>query len=641
MSIPNRLAILCAALLLAAIPARAQDPRFDPESGADLAHYPPPRHFDHLHMLLTLDIPDMMTPKLSAVERLTIAPIGRPRDTLILDADSGLRIASITIEMPGKTPGTTQSKPARFMHADDRLTITFPAPLTLGHEATVTITYSGEFPLANGKGLTWTKGSEDGLNLTARSPQIHSQGEPQQNHLWFPCHDFPNERLTTEIVVTVEDGFTVVSNGRLISSSLGTPSPSGSPRTTWHWLQDQPHANYLVSLVVGKFAIVGLQAHGPVPINAKGKPVDCPVYAPFGTEDNVAKVFARTPDMVAFFSEYFARPYPWDKYSQALVRKFAAGGMENTSATTLTLDPAFADPGTQDDLISHELCHQWTGDLITCKSWEHIWLNEGWASYAEALWAEHAAGDDPERARRAYLRHIRGFMSRQRVFNRTYAPTFPAMASNLYIEPDDTFMRPNDPYAKGALVLHMLRMRLGDEIFQKGVRAYINAFAFKEVETDDFRQALEEASGQSLEQFFSQWVRRPGIPRVEVDLAWTPAPSPGPLEGGGTLSIAVEQTQRVNAENPAYTFDLPFEVEDKDGDKEVVVVPVDALTQTAKFDLHHRPAHVRIDPTLTVASVRSIRTPLSDELGAKKGEEKPDAAPDARTSSPEPADQRP
>ncbi len=639
MQIALRIVLLLALILAPA--ARAQDPRIDPDTGADLAHYPPPRHFDHLHMSLAIDIPDMGVPKITAVERLTVAAIGRARKELVLDAGPDLSISGVQLESGAKPSAAGSATPLAFTHANDKLTIAFPKPLPPGQQATFVISYSGEFPHANGKGLTWTQGTADAQSPTNQAAQIHSQGQPDQNHTWFPCHDFPNERLTTELVVTVDDAYVVASNGRLDSKVLGSPSPSGTPRSTWHWVQDRPHANYLVSLVVGKFAIVGLSPTGPTPLNMNAQPVRCYLYTPFGTEQNAAKVFARTPDMVYFFSEYFGHPYPWDKYSQALVRRFAAGGMENTSATTLGTRPATAKPGTQDDLISHELAHQWTGDLLTCKSWEHIWLNEGWANYAEALWAEHDAGDNPAARKKAYLGVIRRFLGMQRALNRTYAPAFPPMASNLYNAPDDAFIRPNDPYSKGGLVLHMLRVRLGDELFQRAVQTYINRFAFKEVETDDFRQTLEEVSAQSLEQFFDQWVTRPGLPRIEADLAWADAPSPGPREGGGTLTVTIEQTQRIDAKNPAYVFELPIEVEDADGDRRTVRMAIDARSQSASFDLAHRPRNVRLDPDLNVACARNVRTSLEDSLGTKKGNDpQPTSAPQEQ-AEPDHADQKP
>ncbi|MFN0132378.1 MAG: M1 family metallopeptidase, partial [Phycisphaerales bacterium] len=482
--------ILAAAVLALAL---LDDPRIDTATGSERAIYPHPRHFDHLHLRLELDIPDMTKPALTAVERLKVSAIGSPRTLLTLDA-VGMSISSVARLRAGK------ETPAPFAHDKGRLAITLDPPAQPGIENDLIIRYALDFPKGNGKGLTWTAGRESGTNLTAQAAQIHSQGQPQTNQLWFPCHDFPNERFTTELLVTVEDGYVVGSNGRLISTAFAGRA-NGKTRSTWHWLQDQPHAAYLVSLIVGRFEIVGLPARAGKdwPLNAAGKPTPCYLYAPHGSRVTAARAYANTPAILDALAAYFDEPYPWDKYSQALVRNFAAGGMENTSATTMQQDSAYARPGSQDAIIAHEAGHQWTGDLITCKSWEHVWLNEGWATFAQALWAEADAA--PDRRERAYQRAVAGFVSAQRVLNRTYAPLFPAMVSNRYGDPFETFVKPNDVYAKGAIVLHMLRRKLGDDTFRRGVILYINRHRLGEVETDQFRYCLEEVSGQSLEQF--------------------------------------------------------------------------------------------------------------------------------------------
>ncbi|QYU66848.1 uracil-DNA glycosylase [Leptolyngbya sp. 15MV] len=497
------------------------------------------------------------------------------------------------------------------MHTTDRALIhTSRRPVrTLEDFRGLRLRVAGRTP--TGFGLTWTLGDESAESPTNQAPQIHTQGQPENNQSWFPAHDFPNERLTTEMVVTVEDGFVVGSNGRLVSTRLGTPGAGGRARTTWHWVQSRPHPAYLVTLTIGKFAVVGLPMEPgvPEPQNADGEPIPMYLLTPIGTEETAAAVYRDTPRMMRFFAEYFDEPYPWEKYAQVIVRNFAFGGMENTSASTMNEGTATARPGSEDDLIAHELIHQWTGNLITCRSWEHAWLNEGWASFGEALWREHRAGPDPARMRRAYQQRIAGFVGQQRGLNRTYAPLFPALVSNRYNQPLDVFMKPNDIYSKGAVVLHMLRMKLGDEVFLRGVRLYIDRFRFSEVETDDFRRVMEEVSGRSLDRFFTQWCTRPGLPRLAAELEWTPA---GALpDGPGTLTIRVEQTQRIDAFNPAFAFDLPVEVRLPDGQRRTLTLPIDSRQHQLTFDLPGKPRDVVFDPRLTVIAPTSIRKPLA------------------------------
>src|SRR5688572_20052583 len=152
------------------------------------------------------------------------------------------------------------------------------------------------------------------------------------------------------------------------------------PYDTFHWVQDKPHVAYLVTMVVGKFDIVDV-----------GTPqLSMPVYVTQGQGKNVQATFGRTKDMVDFFNKTTGQTYPWARYAQLCVHNFGAGGMENTSATTLyescVIQPDALLDHDLDGLISHELAHQWFGDLATCNSWEHIWLNEGFATYATHLW---------------------------------------------------------------------------------------------------------------------------------------------------------------------------------------------------------------------------------------------------------------
>lgn len=575
--------------------AGADDPRIDTATGRDKSNYPPDRHFDHLHMKLELDIPDMAKPQLKAVQTLRLSAVGRDRDVIELDA--GRRIAIEAIEVNGTA--------CPFEHKDGKLRITLAKPIRMGQAAELVTRYTVDYPAADGTGLTWTAGRPTAASATDKAAQIHSQGQPDYNHTWFPCQDFPNERATTELIVTVEDGYIVGSNGHLVGTRYAGVR-DGRPFTTWHWLQDQPHCYYLVSMIVGKFAIVGLPppAGEPKPKRAGGLPLECYLYAPLGTEQTAQKAYAKTPAMVAHFNERFGELYPWDKYSQALVRRFRAGGMENTSATTMQSSSARAPAGSQDGIIAHELAHQWFGDLVTCNSWEHAWLNEGWASFSEAIWEEAAASKNKKQA---YQRRIAGFLGAQRAMNRTSAPLFPPMVSKRWGDPMETFMKPNDIYSKGAVVLHMLRQRLGDEVFWTGVRAYIQKYRLGTVETDDFRRCLEAASGQSLERFFTQWCYRPGLPRLAAELEWRGA---GP-EGTGELFIAIEQTQPIDADNPAYAFSLPVLLKMGDKGNRTVFVDCDQKHSEATFRLDAKPEDAVLDPQLSVAAPTSIKKPLA------------------------------
>lgn len=591
-----RLCVMLAAMCVVSRPAFAQDQsavepadaRIDAATGRQNAVWPQDRLFDHIHMKLELDIPDIGKPSLSGVETLTVEPIAATHTTLSLDSH-GPVVKTVTVA----------GVPAAFHDAEGKLVIDLPTPVSPGQRVDVVMAYDLDFSKNHGEGLTWSGPIDGAKSLTRANVQIHAQGEAEMNSKWFLCHDFPNERLTTEIYTTVADGYEVVSNGHLESK---VPQPDG--RVKWHWVQDKPHANYLVTLAIAKFAIVDV---GGPDTARPGLPM--PVYTPWGTEKNIPEVFGYTPDMVAFYERTFKQPYAWDKYAQVMVRDFAAGGMENTSCTLLTVSSANEGAkGDRDDLISHELAHQWFGDLLTCNSWEHLWLNEGWASYCEALWNEYKGGHlgdnhSEKRARDLYMRTMVGFLRQQRARNHGFEPEQAAVVSNRYSNPDATFTKTNDPYAKGALVLHMLRERLGDDAFFAGVADYIQKYKFKTVQTDDFRRCLEAASGQSLERFFWQWLYRAGMPRVAVDFTWDDAT--------GTLNVDAEQTQRIDYQNPAYAFVLPIYLKFEDGTTRWVEVAMETRKASGSFKLPGKPTQATVDPNIEVFAGVETRKPLA------------------------------
>jgi aminopeptidase N len=504
---------------------------FDETSGRSTLNYPPHPFVEYLRTSIDLDIPSMQEPTLSATVTHTIAPIGR--DLRALNLHCGPResttFTSATLQ-PIPEPNQPAAAPVvtvAFAHENERLALTFDPPLKPGTRYNLAIAYTLKDPP---DGLVWTPASPA---WPGRAPQLHTQGQPESNRFWLPSHDFPNTRVVTNLSVNLPAGFTALSNGRL-AARTESKDPRGE-RVTYRWEQARPHANYLVSLVVGQFDVVDLTTSG----------LSMPVYAPQGKGPLVQGTYGRTPQMVAFFESYLDEPFPWDKYAQSIVWNFGAGGMENTSTTTMfdtaILEPAALQDGDLDGLISHELAHQWFGDLITCRSWEHIWLNEGFATYFTHLWFEKRDGRD------AYLWGLLSNRSTLLAADTTPAPFAGGMASKQYAHPWEVFRRAANPYPKGAFTLHMLRARLGDSLFRQALARYVDRFKDQAVETADLRTTLEEASGQSLERFFSQWVTRPMLPIVAVT----------PQADGDDLLLTFTQKQTINGDNPAFALDVP------------------------------------------------------------------------------------
>lgn len=571
-----------------------RESRIEPATGRHLGFWARSPQCDFLHMRLEVTIADMETTRLEAVQTLQVRGLAGARQSLTLDA-IGLEIEAVWVD----------GREARFTNTGRLLTIEFPgAPLRGGEERSIRIGYHADYPIADGLGLNWSLGDPGGASETDRFAQIHTQGQSENNSRWFPCHDAPNERMSTELLVRVPEGYTVLSNGALVWRGA-----ADSDLVTWHYLQERAHPAYLVSLVVGVFDAVelaGPELRGPTA-------VPMTVYGPVGSAERLRRVFEGTPAMLAFFEAWLDEAYPWARYDQVCVRNFHSGGMENTSVTTMYEEAARSSREREEDLISHELAHMWFGDLITCRTWDHLWLNEGWATYGEVLWREERARQEAladgldaraieEEARRAMLEYMLQLMRVQRRFNRARAPMDPALVSNLYSDPETVFERADDAYNKGAAVLHMLRMTLGEELFQRGTRLYVDRHRDGLVETDDLRRCFEEVSGRSLERFFTQWALRPGLPRLDVSIQWDDA--------AGELVVHADQRQRIDADNPAYAFDLPIEL--RVGERATtVLMPIAGRSEVLRLALEKRPEQVAVDPGLSVFAATRVEKDLT------------------------------
>ncbi|MHC5114903.1 MAG: M1 family aminopeptidase [Planctomycetota bacterium] len=532
---------------------------WDEQTGRDKRNFPPDRLVDYLHMKLEMRFPDLETARFTAVETLRLAPIGEPTTSIELDA-IGLDVSSARVN----------GQPVEFFVGDETVTLRFDPPLELGREYEVVFEYVCERPYA---GMTFTPSATDMDGYTA---EVHTQGQTVTNRHWFISHDSPNERLTSELIVDVPAGYAVSGNGRLVGQL------TNDGRSVWHWLQDKPHVSYLVSLVIGDFDRVELD-HPRVPMT---------VWVPRGLGSQVEQSYGNTGEMLDLFERRFGLPYPWARYDQLVVKNFGAGGMENTSATTMypsaIFDEAALLDGDLDGLIAHELAHQWTGDLITCKEWAHIWLNEGFATYGSALWFEQRDGQD------GYLNSIRRSMG---VARRDRTTGTVPMVSGVYDKAWETFRRAGNPYPKGSSILHMLRRMLGEQVFWDGIQLYMKRHALGVVETSDLRYAMEEVSGRGLEWFFEQWCFRPGCPSLDVTVDYDGAKR--------ELLVDVIQAQQIDERTPAFRLELPIHVRTANG-VETYTIDVTETETSFRTTLDGVPEIVAIDPWLHVLCTMEV-----------------------------------
>jgi aminopeptidase N len=523
---------------------------------------------DHLALDVSLDLAEK---SIRARASLDVRRVDPTADEVTLDA-VGFDVREVTVD----------GKRAAFGYDGRTLRISLDASHV---QAQVVVTYRA----TPRRGLYFLEPDEHYPN---RPKQVWSQCQEEDARHWIPCHDSPHAKMTTEMTVHVPAGWYVLSNGALVSSE--------KPKTgewAYHWRMAEPHSSYLVTLAAGEFA----EITGAARVGDREVPLS--YLVPKGREDDARRTFGRTPEMVKHFSEITGVPYPWNKYAQIVVSDFIFGGMENTTATTMyehiLLDDRAAIDVTSDDLVAHELAHQWFGDYVTCREWYEGWLNEGFASFFEHVWREKHLGRDEY----AYGLKVDLDAYASEAHGRYRRP----IVCQDYEAPLDLFDR--HLYEKGALVLHALRVEVGDALFWRGVRAYLAGHARGVVETRDLQRAMEEVSGRSLGRFFEQWILKAGHPEMDVDVAWS----------RGVLTVSSKQTQSTHDGVPA-CFELPLDLDLGDASGAVTRRTVRITEKQQSFALPEpvRPAFVVVDPDMRIIGEVRLKVPgdmLREQLG--------------------------
>ena len=529
------------------------------------ARYAPDRAIDLGHYRIAVELfPEQR--RITGTTTITATVITPGLSRLELDAVE-LEIGAVSVDGVELRPGHG------FAHDGQRLRIELGLARARGDTLTIAIGY-GARPR---RGLYFTAPDE---GYPDKPAMAWTQGQDQDSRHWFPCLDSPHQKATSEVIATVPAHWDVLSNGERVDDR------NHGGRRTVHWRLAIPHSCYLITLAAGDL----------VTVEDRWEDVPVTYHAVRGREDQARRTLARTPQMLALFSQRFGVRYPYPRYAQVFVADFIFGGMENTSATTLTdsvlLDERAAIDVDVDALVAHELAHQWFGDLVTCRDWGEGWLNEGFATYAEYLWREHHEGRDAADLElddwgAAY------FGEDGHRYRRT-------VATKLYDEPIDIF--DHHLYEKGGRVLHMLRAELGDAGFGATLAHYLGKHRHGLVETRDLARAVEDATGRVLDGFFSQWiVDGAGHPELKVAMTWDPEAS--------RIECRLEQTHKVEGRTPLFrlTTKLRFRVGDADVDVAVTVddrhhvvhVPLAAEPTQAIFD----PGHVLLAAVDTEKSI--------------------------------------
>ncbi len=506
-----------------------------------------PVHLEQVRLEWELDL---ARKRLAGTATLTVTARRDGVSSISFDAVE-LEIASVAVN----------GRPAAFDTDDgEHLRVVCPEPAAAGATLVVTVRYACQ----PRRGLYFVGPDAD---HPQRPPLCWSQGQDDDSRYYWPCFDRPVEKFTTEVICTAPAGNFVLSNGVLRDR---TELPDG--RVRWHYVLDFPHPAYLVTLVAGPFVEVADKA--------PRTGVDVYYYVTPGREADARRSFGRTPEMIDFFSERIGVPYPHPRYSQIAVPEFIFGGMENTSATTLTdlvlLDERAALDHDVDGLVSHELAHQWWGDLLTCREWSEAWLNEGFATYFEYIWREHAKGRDE--ADIELLVDSDSYLAEAGRYQRP-------VVCRQYEEPIHLF--DSHLYEKGGRVLHMLRHELGDAAFWRALGHYARTNARGSVETRDLARAIEETTGRAVDEMFDRWIARPGHPELEGAWSWDDD------RKLGTLRLA--QKQAIGPDAPPFKFStlVRFELDGSEQDERVTVTEAN---HGFEFKLPARPAQVIFDP---------------------------------------------
>jgi aminopeptidase N len=466
-----------------------------------------------------------------------LTSISSRNDLLILDAKT-MEIHEVKDIISGQILSVIQDSA--------QLSIPLPQTFSTGDTLIIGINYTA-FPPS--RGLYFV--NPDGSNPN-KPTQIWTLGQPEDNSFWLPTIDHPAERATQETWISVPDRFQTLSNGALIDSRI---LPGDSLRTDY-WQMSMPHTPYLFALAIGEYAIVERFREGVV----------LKYYVESGYEPYAELIYRDTDDMIRFFSEKLNVPYPWSFYAQAPVHDFIASGMENTTASFYFNHIQITERQSHDvefqDLIAHELIHQWFGNLVTCKDWANLPINEGFANYFETVYRNHRNGFDEAQWKSLVDRN--SYFTEARQFRRP-------IITNRYNVPEDMYDR--HTYEKTGLVFRMLHHHVGDEHWWGALHRFLEVNRFESVDWTDVQKAFEQETGTVLRPFFEQWFTSVGHPDIRV-ATWYDS---------GMAYIRLEQTQDLEHQ-PIFDLTIDIHYFDEIGVNHIRTVQFNSVDSTFVFD---------------------------------------------------------
>lgn len=537
------------------------------------------RYADLVHTKLFLT-PDWKKQELIGKAEITLHQHFFSSDSIILNARS-MEIKKVSLL-------TNQiENDLTYEYDHTLLKIKLPRNYTSTEMINLVINYISK-PSGAGKGGSTAIKSDQGLffinpdgSYKSAPTELWTQGETESNSVWFPTIESPEQKTTTEIYLTVDSNLTTLSNGLLVNTTFNNDHTK-----TDHWVQDLPAAPYLAMIAVGNFSVVKDKW--------RNKEVSYFVDPPY--EKYARLAFGKTPEMIEFFSTITGIVYPWQKYSQIVVHDYISGAMENVTAvvhgTNMHQDIGAHMDESYEDYIAHELFHHWFGDLVTCRSWANITLNESFADYGEYLWREYKYGK--ANANEHLMENLHKYLNAS-------SKSDPALFRTSYTYAEDVYDRIS--YEKGGCTLNMLRNYLGDSVFFGGLNLYLNQYKFSSTEIDQLRQSFEKISGEDLNWFFNQWYKRGGHPSLIVTYEWD--------SKAQVQKIKIDQVQNLD-KNPLYKLplDVDFYFNDSIVRKKIIC---DRTMQFYSFPFSTKPNVVVVDAERTlVGTIKDNKS--TDEL---------------------------
>lgn len=521
------------------------------------------RTYDAQHYRIEIRI-DIAGHAFEGKNTITLISISDELDSCELDA-VGFTVTSVM---------DNWGKPLPFEQEDGKLRIDLKKKHGYGENISFTVFYNGQDP-------------EDGLRFfdeTDEHPQmVASDSWPYGVRHWFPCYDYPHDKVTHEIIATVASGNKVAANGRLAAVTEN----KNEGTVTYHWVQDLPHSTYLIFMAAAPYVVVN--------DHYKNLSLNYWVYPQH--ESHVDVTYGKTPDMVAFFNDIFEYEYPWCKYDQVSVPM--GGGAESTTATAMTHAIMHDERADQDyssiGIVSHELAHQWWGDLITLRSWAHAWMNEGFGTYCDYLYYRHAKGEQEGAVnllnkKNSYLREAR---------TRYLRP----IVCHHYDRPENLFDAHS--YPKAAVVLHMLRDILGDPAFFRTLSDFLHIYEFEAVDTHDFMKTVKDVTGRNLDWFFEQWIFSPGHPVLEIGYEWKADEK--------QIHMHVDQIQDTSGRIPVFKFPVAIKIVTASGEK-TDEVWIENQHEDILMDAPSEPLLVRFDAENALLKEWSYEKSLNELL---------------------------